>query len=182
MQFEVNSGSQRSLLYFKEPWPWEAATSVFYLNVCSNGEYTYKGFYTAYSPFFCVVLAHAWYKSVRLWLEGWCIDWPNKGSSAQEDRQLIDREARGASFREEGLFVLPIWQRGSRQPLIHAQGWQLKNSAIIMTNEERHHSQKIINNRRLKRNAKVREKRLRKLCLCMDAAKWYIGKDRRRGL
>lgn len=113
----------------------------------------------------CLVLIHAWYKSVRLWSEEWCIDWPNKGSSAQQDRQLIDREARGASFSEEGLFVLPIWQRGSRQPLIHAHRWQLKNSAIIMTNEERHHSQKIINNRRLRRNAKVREKRLLKFCV-----------------
>lgn len=32
-----------------------------------------------------------------------------------------------------------------------------------MTNEQRHHSQKIINNQRLRRNAKVREKRLLKL-------------------
>lgn len=90
--------------------------------------------------------AHAQYRSVRLWLEGWCIDWPNKGSSAQRDRQLIDREARGSSFREGRLFALPIWQRGSRQPLIHAQRWQFKNSAIIMTNEKRHRERKIINN------------------------------------
>jgi len=36
-----------------------------------------------------------------------------------------------------------------------------------MTNEERHHSQKSINNRRLRRNAKVREKRRLKFSLCV---------------
>lgn len=40
-----------------------------------------------------------------------------------------------------------------------------------MTNEERHRSQKIINNQRLGGNAKVREKRLAKLCLREDAAR-----------
>lgn len=40
-----------------------------------------------------------------------------------------------------------------------------------MTNEERHGSQKIINNQRLRRNAKVREKRLLKFSLCVDAAR-----------
>lgn len=180
MQFKVTSGSLvvilRSLLSLRSP----ALTleAAFCLNVCSFSGYTYSSLETHMDntdSLICLVLAHAWHKSVRLWLDEWCIDWPNKGSSAQEDRQLIDREARGASFREEGLFALPIWQRGSRQPLIHAHGWQLKNSAIIMTNEERYHSRKIINNRRLGRNAKVREKRLPKLWECAEAARWYIG-------
>lgn len=163
-------------------WPWQANIDVLYLNEWSIGEFTHRHHQTTLSSVFCLVLARAWYKSVRLWLVEWYIDWPNKGSSAQKHRQLIDREARGASFREEGPFVLPIWQRRSRQPLIHAHRWQLKNSAIIMTNEERHHSQKIINNRRLRRNAKVREKRRLKYGLCVDTGEWYIGEDRNSGL